>query len=212
MAFLSLHHLVELLHAYGNVVLGVVVGLESLGLPVPGETLLIAAGVLAATSHQLNIVLVILSAAAGAIVGQMAGYGIGWGVGFRLLRRYGRHIGLTERRLAFGRALFRRHGVKVVVAARFIVLLRTLAALLAGANRMPWGRFMAANVAGSAAWSVLYGGGAYLLGHEARNVAGPVAIGIGVLIAGALMAAGLYARRREHQMLAQPARARGPVQ
>ena len=73
----------------------------------------------------------------------MAGYGIGWGVGFRLLRRYGRYIGLTDRRLAYGRALFRRHGVKVVFASRFIVLLRTLAALLAGANRMPRGRFMA---------------------------------------------------------------------
>ena len=139
MSFFSLHHLIELLHAYGNVVLGIVVGLESVGLPLPGETLLIAAAVLAATSHQLNIALVILSAAAGAIVGQMAGYGIGWGVGFRLLRRYGRYIGLTDRRLAFGRALFRRHGVKVVFASRFIVLLRTLAALLAGANHMPWG-------------------------------------------------------------------------
>ena len=96
------------------------------------------------------------------------------------------HIGLTDRRLAFGRALFRRHGVKVVFASRFIVLLRTLAALLAGANRMPWGRFMAANVAGSVAWSALYGFGAYLLGHEAKQVAGPVAIGIGVIVAAAL--------------------------
>ena len=115
---------------------------------------------------------------------------IGWSVGFRLLRRYGRYIGLTDRRLAFGRALFRRHGVKVVFASRFIVLLRTLAALLAGANRMPWGRFMVANVAGSVAWSALYGFGAYLLGHEAKHVAGPVAIGIGVIVAAALVAGG----------------------
>jgi membrane protein DedA with SNARE-associated domain len=207
MSFFSLHHLIQLLHTYGNVVLGVVVGLESVGLPVPGETLLIAAAVLAATTHQLNIALVILSAAVGAIVGQMVGYGIGWGVGFRLLRRYGSYIGLTNRRLAFGRALFRRHGVKVIVASRFIVLLRTLAALLAGANRMPWGRFMAANIVGSSVWSALYGGGAYLLGHEAKQVAGPVAIGIGIAVAFALLAAGLYARRREHQLLGQPLRA-----
>ena len=152
MSFFSLHHLIELLHAYGNVVLGIVVGLESVGLPLPGETLLIAGAVIAATSHQLNIALVILSAAAGAIVGQMTGYAIGWGIGFRLLRRYGRFIGLTDRRLAYGRALFRRHGVKVVFASRFIALLRTLAALLAGANHMPWGRFMTANVAGKV-WS-----------------------------------------------------------
>jgi membrane protein DedA with SNARE-associated domain len=212
MSFLSLHHLIQLLHAYGNVVLGAVVGLECVGLPVPGETLLITAAVLAATTHQMNIVLVVLSAALGAILGQMVGYGIGWGVGFRLLRRYGRYVGLTGRRMAFGRALFRRHGVKVVFAARFIVLLRTLAALLAGANHMPWGRFMAANVAGSVVWSALYGGGAYLLGHEAKRVAGPIAIGICVAVGVALLAAGLYARRREHQLLAQPLRTQRPAE
>jgi membrane protein DedA with SNARE-associated domain len=208
MSFLSLHHLIQLLHSYGNVVLGVVVGLESVGLPLPGETLLIAAAVWAGTSHQLNIVLVILSAALGAIVGQIAGYWIGWGIGFRLLRRYGRYIGLTDRRLAYGRALFRRHGVKVIFASRFIVLLRTVAALLAGANHMPWGRFMAANVTGSFTWAALYGGGAYLLGHEAKQVAGPVAIGIGLLVAGILLAGALYARRRERRILTQPARVR----
>jgi len=97
--------------------------------------------------------------------------------------------------------------VKVIFASRFIVLLRTLAALLAGANRMPWGRFMAANIVGSAAWATLYGLGAYLLGHEAKHVAGPIAIGIGAIVAVALLVAAIYARRREHQMLAPPVRA-----
>ena len=206
MSFFSLHHLIELLHSYGNVVLGIVVGLECIGLPVPGETLLIAAAVLAATTDHMSIVFVILSAALGAILGQMAGYGIGWGVGFRLLRHYWRYIGLTNRRMAFGRALFRRHGVKVVCAARFVIVLRTLAALLAGANRMPWGRFMAANIAGSVVWSALYGGGAYMLGHEAKRIAGPMAIGIGVIAAAVLLAAGLYARHRERQLMSQPLR------
>ena len=207
MSVFSLHHLIQLLHTYGNVVLGVVVGLESVGLPIPGETLLIAAAVTAATTHQLSIVLVVLSAALGAILGQMVGYCIGWGIGFRLLRRYGRYVGLTDRRMAFGRALFRRHGVKVVLASRFVVLLRTLAAPLAGANHMPWRRFMAANIVASCVWSALYGGGAYLLGREAKQVAGPVAISIGVAVVTALLAAGLYARHREHQALAQPLRA-----
>jgi membrane protein DedA with SNARE-associated domain len=201
MSFFSLHHLVGLLHTYGNAVLGVVVGLESLGLPLPGETLLIAAAILAGTTHQLNIVFVVLSAAIGAIVGQAAGYWIGWGIGFRLLSRYGRYIGLTDRRLAFGRALFRRHGVKVIVAARFVVLLRTLAALLAGANRMPLPGFMLGNVIGSAAWSALYGFGAYALGHEAKHLAGPFAIGLGAAVVIALVAAALYVRRREHQLI-----------
>jgi membrane protein DedA with SNARE-associated domain len=212
MAFFSLHHLIQLLHSYGNVVLATVVGLECIGLPLPGEMLLIAAAVLAGTMHQLDITLVVLSAAIGAIGGQMVGYAIGWGVGFRLLRRYGHYIGLTSRRLAYGRALFRRHGVKVICASRFIVLLRTLSSLLAGANRMPWGRFMLANIAGSITWSMLYGVGAYMLGHQAKHLAGPFGIGIGVIAAAGLLAAGLYARRHERRLLGQPVRANSPAQ
>jgi membrane protein DedA with SNARE-associated domain len=199
--FFSSDHLVHLLHTYGYTVLGVIIGLECVGLPLPGETVLIAAAVLAGTTHQLNIGLVVLSASVGAIIGQAAGYWIGWGVGFRLLRRYGHYIGLTNRRLAFGRALFRRHGVKVIIASRFVVLLRTLAGLLAGANHMPWPRFMAANVAGSVVWAALYGIGAYVLGHEATHVAGPVGITIGVIAVAALLAALLYVRRQEHTLL-----------
>lgn len=209
MSFLSLHHvLIQLLHEYGNIVLGVVVGLECVGLPLPGETLLITAGIIAGTSPHLNISMVVLSAALGAIIGQMAGYWIGWSIGLRLLRRYGRYIGLNARRLAYGRALFRKHGEKVVVVSRFVVLLRTLAGLLAGANHMPLGQFTIANVAGSVAWSVLYGVGAYLLGHAAKDVAGPVAIGFSALVLLGLLGGALYARRREHRLLSTPMRTR----
>jgi membrane protein DedA with SNARE-associated domain len=205
MDFFSLHHLTQLLHTYGYAVVGVVIALESIGLPLPGETLLISAAVLAATSHQLNIILIILFAAVGAIIGQIVGYLIGWLVGFRLLKRYGRHIGLTENRLAYARSLFERHGAKVIIGSRFIVLLRTLAAMLAGANHMPWPRFVLANIAGSIAWSTLYGGGAYLFGHEAKHLAGPAAIAIGVVAAATLIAAGIYVRRREHELVGQAA-------
>ncbi|HLJ04642.1 MAG TPA: DedA family protein [Acetobacteraceae bacterium] len=209
MSFLSLHHvLIQLLHEYGNIVLGVVVGLECVGLPLPGETLLIAASIIAGTTQHLNIVMVVISAALGAIIGQLGGYWIGWSVGFRLLRRYGRYIGLNDRRMAYGRALFRKHGEKVVVVSRFVVLLRTLAGLLAGANHMPFGRFMVANVAGSVAWSTLYGVGAYMLGHAAKDVAGPVAIGFSALLLLALGGTALYVRRREHRLLSAPMRAR----
>lgn len=201
MEFFSLHHLIELLHTYGYSVLGVVIGLECVGLPLPGETVLITAAVLAGTTQQLNIGLVVLSAAVGAIMGQAAGYWIGWGVGYRLMRRYGHFIGLTNRRLAFGRALFRRHGVKVIIVSRFVVLLRTIAGLLAGANHMPWPQFMVANVVGSAVWAALYGFGAYALGHEAKHVAGPVGMTIGVVAAVALLVAWLYVRRQEHALL-----------
>jgi membrane protein DedA with SNARE-associated domain len=206
MDFFSYHHLIQLLHAYGNVVVALVVGLECVGLPLPGETLLIAASVYAGTTHQLNIFFVVLSAAIGAIIGQMVGYGIGWAFGYRLLRRYGRHIGLTPRRLAYGRALFRRHGEKVVVISRFVVVLRTLAALLAGANRMGRTSFMVANVAGSLAWSAIYGAGAYYLGHEAKALAGPAAVAICVAVGAGLLIAWLYARRQEQRVIRQPLR------
>ncbi len=209
MSFLSLHHiLIQLLHEYGNIVLGVVVGLECVGLPLPGETLLIAAGIIAGTTQHLNIFMVVVSAALGAIVGQLGGYWIGWSIGFRLLRRYGRYIWLNDRRMAYGRALFRKHGEKVVVVSRFVVLLRTLAGLLAGANHMAFGRFMIANIAGSVAWSALYGVGAYMLGHAAKDVAGPVAIGFSALLLLALGGTMLYVRRREQRLLSAPMRAR----
>jgi len=200
MSFFSLHHLIELLHTYGYTVVGVVVGLESFGLPLPGESLLIAGAVLAATTHQLNIVFIVIAAALGAIAGQTAGYAIGRSLGFRLLRRYGGSIGLTPRRIAYGRLLFRRHGVKVIIASRFVVLLRTIAALLAGANRMPWLPFMIANVTGSAVWASLYGFGAYALGHEAKAASGPAAIILGVTAVAALAAAGFYVRRNERRL------------
>ena len=204
----SLHHLIELLHAYGYTALGIAVGLESFGLPLPGESLLIAAAVIAATTHQLGIVWVVAAAALGAIIGQIGGYWIGRSVGYRLLRRYGRYIGLTDRRVAFGRALFRRHGVKVVIVSRFIALLRTVGALLAGANRMPWPHFMAANVIGGVAWAALYGFGAFALGHEARLVAGPAAIGIAIVAMVIIAGAVLYVRRQESRLLARPVTAR----
>jgi membrane protein DedA with SNARE-associated domain len=212
MSEFSYHHLIQLLHTYGAATLGMVVALESFGLPVPGESLLIAAAVIAATTHQLGIVPVVLAAALGAIAGQIGGYWIGRGVGYRLLRRYGHYIGLTGRRLAFGRALFRRHGVKVVVVARFIAVLRTLAALLAGANRMPWVRFMVANVIGSVAWAALFGFGAYALGHEAKRVAGPAAIAIAIVAVVAVAGFVVYARRHERRLLARQVRMRpGPA-
>jgi membrane protein DedA with SNARE-associated domain len=143
MSLFSLHELVQLLHAYGYSTLAVAVALESIGLPLPGESLLIAAAVVAGTTLQLNILLVVIAATVGTIAGQAAGYWIGRAVGFRLLRRYGHYAGLTAQRLAYSQGLFRRHGAKVVILSRFVVLLRTITALLAGANHMPWLPFMA---------------------------------------------------------------------
>ena len=120
------------------------VAIESLGIPVPGETMLIAAGLYAGVSHRLSIVVIIIAAAAGDNVGFRIGH---WG-GYRLLLRYGRHIRVDEGRIKLARYLFQRHGGKVVFFGRFISVLRTDAAFLAGTARMSWPPFLVFNAAG----------------------------------------------------------------
>jgi len=147
---------------------------------------------------------VVVSTIIGGVVGQLGDYIIGWSVGFRPSGRNGSYVGLTEQRLSLARALFARHGAKLVFASRFVVLLRTVAALLAGANRMPFGSLLIANVAGAVAWAALDGFGAYFLGQEAQEVAAPAAIALGVVFGVALVAAAIYVRRRAQQFLTQP--------
>lgn len=127
-------NLAQLIAHYGYWAVAVVIALESLGLPVPGEATLIAAALYAGSTHRLNIVLVILAAFAGAVLGDTIGFWIGCEVGFRLVIRYGRHLQVTERRIKLGRYLFWRHGGKVVFFGRFVPVLRALAAFLAGVN------------------------------------------------------------------------------
>lgn len=205
---LHTHVLIGLLHAYGYLALGLVVGLESLGLPLPGEGLLIAAALFAGTTHQMSIFGVIVAAAAGSIGGQIAGYWIGHHLGTRLLRRFGPRIGLPARRLALGRLLFRKHGVALVVVGRFVIVLRTICALLAGANSMSALRFMAANVVGSVIWASAYGIAVSQLGKQMKHMSGPIGIVVGVI---ALLVAGggwLAMRYQEKRLSASPARAR----
>jgi membrane protein DedA with SNARE-associated domain len=209
MNFIHTHTFIGLLHAYGYSGLALVVGLECLGLPVPGEGLLIMAAIYAGSTHELNPYLVGVAAALGAIVGQMLGYGIGMSVGYRLLRRYGARIGLTSRRLALGRLLFRRHGTKVIIVARFVIVLRVIAALLAGANRMPLQRFIVANVIGSVAWAAFYSVSASMLGTQMKHASGPIGVvvgGVAVLVFGV----GSWIMHRHEQRLtsARPVHAR----
>ena len=200
--------LVELLRAYGYPALALLIALECLGLPLPGETLLIGGALVATRTQRIDIHLVVLSAALGAIVGQLIGYAIGYTLGYRMLRRYGTRIGLTASRLALGRLLFRRHGVKVVVISRFVALLRQLAGLLAGATRMSWTRFMAANVVGSVLWAAGYGYGAAALGDTLKQVAGPLALALGIAAAIAVVAGVLFIRRHERRLTERTSRLR----
>ena len=148
-----LHHLDHLLQHYGYGVIGLIVMLESMGAPLPGESLIIGTAIYCATTHRLDIVWVVITAIAGAIMGDNFGYLIGHSLGYRALARYGRHIGLNDQRLKLGRYLFRVHGGKVVFFGRFIAILRTFAALLAGANRMPWHSFLLWNALGGIGWA-----------------------------------------------------------
>lgn len=140
-----------------------VVGLESAGLPLPGETTLLAASYLAATGH-LSLPLVIVSATLGAVVGDSLGYFVGRKGGRRFLERYGRYVGITPKKLAKADGYFARHGVKTVFIGRFVAVLRILAGPLAGASNMPYRRFLAANFAGAVAWTSTIGTLGFLFG------------------------------------------------
>src|ERR1700722_8874197 len=133
--------LISLIPTYGPWIIFGIVALESAGVPLPGETILVAAALLAATTGQISIVVVVLASAGGAIIGDGIGYMVGRRFGLPLIRRYGRYIRLDENRLLIGRYLFFRYGNVVVFFGRFVAVLRMFAALLAGANSLPAGRF-----------------------------------------------------------------------
>ena len=190
----------NLVSHYGYLAVLVIVGLESTGVPLPGETTLVGAALYAGATHNLNIVGVVIAAAVGAILGDNLGYLIGhWG-GYRLLIRYGRYIRLSEKRIKIARYLFLRYGGEVVFFGRFTAILRAYAAFLAGTTRMPWRRFLFFNAAGGIAWATIYGGGAYLLGRQIERLSGPFEI---VFVAAAVIAivvGALIIRRQEERL------------
>ena len=200
MFHLATSDLMHLLTAYGYLAVLVFVGIESIGIPFPGETMLLIAAIYAGTTHRLFIPFVIGAAAIGAILGDNIGFLVGREGGFRLLRRYGRYIGLDDRKLKLGFYLFRKHGGKVVFFGRFIAILRTLAAFLAGTNRMPWSRFLLFNALGGIVWATIYGMGGYLLGKNIHRFTGP--IGTVTIILGVLIVLVLFIllRRNEHRL------------
>jgi membrane protein DedA with SNARE-associated domain len=202
----SEHTLVHLIETYGSWLIGVVTGLEAMGLPLPAESMLVATGVYAGTTGHVPIISVVVAAAVGAIVGDNVGYLIGRMLGHRALQRWGRHVSLTDDRQILGRYLFKRHGAKMVVFGRFVAILRTFVAVLAGANQMPWPRFLVANAVGGIAWACLYGFGAYALGEQVKHIAGPVGIALAVITAMLIGAAILYVRKHEHRLIEQAKR------
>jgi membrane protein DedA with SNARE-associated domain len=170
-------------------VVGLVIGVESMGVPLPGETTLIAAALLA-SQHDLNIVFVIAAAAAGAIVGDSIGYFIGRKAGRGLFERLGRRSHhFSDERIVKAEKYFHKYGIWTVFFGRFVALLRIFAGPMAGMLRMPYPRFLAANAAGGIAWSATIGIVAYKIGDNADKIFSKVSVWALVVIGVALVAA-----------------------
>lgn len=164
-----------ILASYGYWAILVVVALESAGVPLPGETMLVGAAIYARLTGALSIEYIVFAAAAGAIIGDNVGYWIGREFGVRLLERHGRIVGLGPEKLRLGQYLFYKWGGAIVFFGRFISLLRILAALLAGANKLAPARFFFFNATGGILWAIVFGYGAYYLTAGFEKIEGPLA-------------------------------------
>ena len=203
MDFLNSDTVQHLIGHYGYGAIFLIVMLESAGIPMPGETILVTAAVYAATKHTLDIRWVIAAAAGGAILGDNIGFWVGREFGQPLLVKWGYLVGLDDRKRTLGRYLFARYGGAIVFLGRFVALLRAFAALLAGANGLsPW-RFFAFNAAGGIVWATIFGLGGYLLGSGIHRIAGPV----GWILLGATLIVGFllwrYYKTHEESLLAK---------
>ena len=203
----------ELIHHFGAWVVFALVFLESIGLPLPGEAILVSAAIFAGTTQNISIALVLFAAVAGAMFGSIIGFWIGDRYGYPLLLRYGSYVGLTETRIKIAQYLFRRQGMAVVLIARFVAVLRSVVGFIAGANQMPFASFMIANSAGAVIWALFYGLGAYFLGKGIEEFARPIAIALAVVGGGIVVLMIFYLRRKEQELAAAAERAiPGPLQ
>jgi membrane protein DedA with SNARE-associated domain len=155
-----------LVRDYGLFILFLLIAMESAGIPLPGETALVAAGVLASRG-DMSIVAVILVAAAAAILGDNVGYWAGRLGGRKLLQRWSSLDRHASRVLPWCERFFKRHGGKTIFLARFVAVLRVTAAWIAGISKMKWWHFFGWNAAGGIVWAVAVGLVAYYAGEAA---------------------------------------------
>lgn len=189
-------HLADLVGRYGYVAVAGIVTLEGIGLPVPGETILISAAALAARG-ELSLAGVVVAAFVGVVLGGSGGYWIGrWG-GLALLRKHGKWLHVTPAQLDRAHGYFEKHGAWTVFIARFVALLRMLAGLLAGVGCMSFARYSAFNALGGLGWAVGFGAVGYAFGENLpmleRHIAWlSIALAVVVVLAGT----GVYVHRR----------------
>jgi membrane protein DedA with SNARE-associated domain len=190
----TMTHFVE---QYGLIVVFLLIAAESAGVPLPGETALIAAGIFASQGHY-SIVTVIVVAAAAAIIGDNIGYWVARIWGRRLLTRWKPLERFAERVLPPSERFFEKHGSKTVFIGRFVAILRFTAAWLAGISHMPWWRFLLWNAAGGICWATLVGLVAYYAGQAAADAINRYGLYGGITVVGiaALVLVGVHFLRR----------------
>jgi membrane-associated protein len=178
----------------GYAVVFALIAVETMGIPVPGETALITAGLLA-HDGQMDIVPLIALAATAAILGDNVGFAIGRKVGRRVFEAPGPFHGQRLATLAVGEPFFERHGPKAVFLGRWVAGLRIASAWLAGMNKMAWPRFLFWNALGGICWATSVGLGAYIVGHAFEEI-----IGVGGIVAAGVVSAGLLGLFVWHQV------------
>ncbi len=178
-------------------VLLLLVLLESLGVPLPGEIALVTAAAYA-SSGRISIFIVIALAAIGAIVGGVLGYWIGIKGGLPLVTRYGAYIGVRKSHVDRAHAFFERNGSKTILFGRFIAILRTWAAIVAGAAAMSFAKFVTYNTIGSIVWAIVFGWLGYYFGRDLPLLEQYISrASFGVLILGAIVIAILVVIKRK---------------
>jgi membrane protein DedA with SNARE-associated domain len=201
MSFLHDLPIADLIAHYGYFAIFMIITLESAGLPLPGETVLLTSAAYAGSTGNINIAVVVAIAATAAILGDNAGYWVGRRWGLPLLLRKGHLIGLDHGRLKLGQYLFRQHGGKIVFFGRFTAILRAYAAVLAGVNRLDARRFFAFNALGGVIWAGSMGIGSYYCGRSIEHIVGPVGLTLLALVVFGGLALWLFVRRHEARLL-----------
>src|SRR3954469_1149495 len=158
-----LHGVAPILDRWGYLAVAAMIGLESFGIPAPGQTIMVAAAIYAGAG-RLNIVGVAVIAFFAAVLGDNVGYWIGVRGGRRVVHRWGKYVFLTPERLARAEGFFARRGGRVVMVARFIDGLRQFNGVIAGITAMPWRTFLLYNAIGAALWVGWWTTISYLLG------------------------------------------------
>jgi membrane protein DedA with SNARE-associated domain len=211
------HTLAPVLNHYGYLAVGGFLFLEDFGVPVPGETILIAASVYAGAG-RLNIALVVVIAFVAAVLGDNLGFLIGHFGGRPLVERWGKYVFLTPERLDSAEDWFSRHGGKIVTISRFVEGLRQANGIVAGITGMHWAKFISFNALGAALWVAVWSTLGYVSGSHINAIYGPASKVILYVAAAAILILifrAVHRRRRRHSAYAghtaDPDRATDPT-